>query len=58
MLYEFKCTPPNEGSKIVRLEAASLGEAVQRAEKLWMHQAHRPILLCTIDTKPQVVLAF
>lgn len=57
MLYEFKCTPPNERSTLVRIEAATLQEALQRAEKLWCRQMHQPILLGLIDTNPQACVA-
>lgn len=58
MVYEFKCLPPNEPYRIVRLEAASIAEAVMRAEALWCHQSRPPQLLAMVDTEPQVALAF
>ena len=57
-IYEFKITPPNEGSRVVKIEAATLAEAVHRAERLWCRQMHPPILLCVIDRNPQEALAF
>jgi hypothetical protein len=56
--YEFKITPPNEGSRVVKIEAATLAEAVQRAEALWCRQMHPPLLLCTVSHEPQQALAF
>jgi hypothetical protein len=57
MVYEIKCTPPNERSRVVTLEAHSIEEALARASRLWMHQAHPPMLLAIIDTEPQGYLA-
>ena len=54
--YQFKCTPPNERSVVITLHAASLEEAAQRAEKMWMHQQHRPILLVVIADEPATPL--
>jgi hypothetical protein len=56
--YEFKIAPPNEGSRVVKIEAATLAEAVQRAERLWCRQMHAPILLCTVSHEKQDALAF
>ena len=56
MTYEIFCTPPNERSRVVRLKAATLEEALQRAEALWCMQAHRPRLLAIVDEEPQVPL--
>ena len=56
--YEFKCTPPNEGSKIVRIEARSIEEAMQRAQSLWCRQMHVPVLLCIVSGEQQKALAF
>jgi hypothetical protein len=56
--YEFKITPPNERSRVVRIEAATLEQAVQSAERLWCRQMHPPILLCVVSHEPQQALAF
>ena len=55
-VYEFKCLPPNEPYRIVALQAATLEEACQRAERLWMRQTVPPQLLAIVDTEPQACL--
>ncbi len=57
-IYEIDCQPPNEQRRIIRLEARSIEEAMQRANALWMHQVRSPRLLCIIDPEPQQALAF
>ena len=54
--YEFKCTPPNEASRVVRIDAASYDEAFRRASVLWCRQMHPPILLCRIARERQTPL--
>ena len=54
--YEFKCTPPNEASRVVRIDAASYDEAFQRASVLWCRQMHPPILLCRVARERQTPL--
>ena len=56
--YEFKCYPPNEACRVVRIEAATLEQAIVRAENLWCRQMRKPELLCSIDLEPQKALAF
>ena len=58
--YEFKCVPPVGPFRIVRIEAASLEEAVQRAGNLWVTSPPLPAprLLAVIDLEPQQALAF
>ena len=51
-LYEFKCLPPNEPYRIVRLQASTLEEALQRANALWMQQRVPPQLLAIVDLEP------
>ena len=55
-IYEIRCLPPNEPYRVVRIRAATLEEALQRAEALWCMQAHRPRLLAIVDEEPQVPL--
>lgn len=57
MLYEIKCFGLNEPPHIVRLRAASLEEAMSRADKLWFIQTRKPQLLAVLDN-PQQALAF
>ena len=55
-VYEIRCLPPNEPYRVVRIRAATLEEALQRAERLWMRQCQRPQLLAIVDEEPQVPL--
>lgn len=57
MIYEIQCLPPNEGYRVVRLEAATIEEALERASRIWMHQTRPPRLLGTISVEPQAYLA-
>jgi hypothetical protein len=43
---------------VVKIEAATLEQAVQSAERLWCRQMHPPILLCVVSHEPQQALAF
>ena len=55
-VYEIRCLPPNESYRVVRLRAATLEEAMQRAEALWCRQQERPRLLAIVGEEPQVPL--
>lgn len=56
-LYEILCHPPNLPQQVVRLEAATLEEAMQRADRLWLQQRPSPQLLAIIDQEAQQPIA-
>ena len=56
--YEIQCTPCSDRAQVVRIEAASIEEAMQRASRLWVHQVRPPRLLTIIDMSAQVPFAF
>jgi hypothetical protein len=57
-VFEILCHPPNEASRVVKIEAATIEQAMTRANALWCRQMRPPQLLAAIDQAPQVPLAF